>query len=84
MCNDDIMIGKSCIGNVKSCIRNVKSCIEIINEIMIRIKIMVEIMIWIETTKYIAAQTEPNFMRKHKYIYIYLDKKNIKSSVMMV
>ena len=52
MCNDDIMIGKSCIGNVKS-------CIEIINKIMIRIKIMVEIMIWIEIRKKIAAQTEP-------------------------
>ena len=45
MCNDDIMIGKRCIENVKSCIENVKSCIEIINEIMIRIEIMVEIMI---------------------------------------
>ena len=52
------MIGKSYIGNVKSCIGNVKSCIEIINEIMIRIKIMVEIMIWIETRKKIAVQTE--------------------------
>ena len=56
MCNDDIMIGKSCIGNVKSCIGNVKSCIEIINEIMIRIEIMVEIMIWIEITKKIAGK----------------------------
>ena len=64
MYNDDIMIGKSCIENVKSCIGNVKSCIEIINEIMIRIEIMVEIMIWIETTKYIAAQTEPLYYTK--------------------
>ena len=63
MCNDDIMIEKSYIRNIKSCIENVKSCIEIINEIineiMIRIEIMVEIMIWIETTKKIASQTEP-------------------------
>ena len=43
----------------KSCIENVKSCIEIINKIMRRIEIMVKIMIWIETTKIIAAQTEP-------------------------
>ena len=53
------MIRKSCIENVKSCIENVKSCIEIINEIMRRIKIMIEIMIWIETTKITTGHTEP-------------------------
>ena len=43
----------------KSYIKNVKSCIKIINKIIRRIKIMVEIMIWIETTKTITGQAEP-------------------------
>ena len=45
------MIGKSCIINVKSYIENVKSCIKIINKIMKRIEIMIEIIIQIEITK---------------------------------
>ena len=36
-----------------------KSCIEIINEIMRRIEIMVEIMIWIEITKITTGHMEP-------------------------
>ena len=50
------MIEKSCIGNVKSYI-----------EIIRRIEIMVEIMIWIEIVFGITCQTEP---LSTKYLFL--------------